>query len=121
MRPGLVGEKRVMAAHPETISWQEESGLRPLRWHKTRIGVSASLLAAPAVFRLDAVGLGKGMIWVNGRMIGRHWLSEAASPPDTPSQRYYHVPADWLRSSNEIHILEEQAASPANVRLQFRA
>jgi hypothetical protein len=121
MRPGLVGEKRVMAAHPETISWQEESGLRPLRWHKTRIDASASLLAAPAVFRLDAVGLGKGMIWVNGRMIGRHWLSEAASPPDTPSQRYYHVPADWLRSSNEIHILEEQAASPANVRLQFRA
>jgi hypothetical protein len=120
MRPGLVGEHRVLAARPETISWQGEGGPRPLRWHKTRIDLSASLHNAPAVFRLDAVGLAKGMIWVNGRSIGRHWLIQAASPPDTPSQRYYHVPADWLQASNEILILEEQAATPASVQLQVR-
>jgi hypothetical protein len=69
----------------------------------------------------DAAGLVKGMIWVNGRSIGRHWLIQAANPPDTPSQRYYRVPVDWLQASNEILILEEQAKSPENVRLQVRA
>jgi hypothetical protein len=69
----------------------------------------------------DAAGLVKGMIWVNGRSIGRHWLIQATSPPDTPSQRYYHVPVDWLQASNEILILEEQAKSPEDVQLQFRA
>ena len=121
MRPGLIGEQRQITAHSEKVSWHEGSGSRPLRWHKTRIDVAESLLKAPAVFRLDAAGLGKGMIWVNGRMIGRHWLLQAASPPNTPSQRFYHVPADWLKTSNEILILEEQLASPAAVQLQVRA
>jgi hypothetical protein len=48
------------------------------------------------------------------------WLIEASQPTGELSQRYYHVPADWLRASNEIVILEEQAASPAKVELQVR-
>jgi len=68
--------------HSENVSWREDSGLRPLRWHKTRIDVAASLLATPAVFRLDTAGLGKGVIWVNGRMIGRHWLIQGRMPPE---------------------------------------
>ena len=118
MRPGLVGEQRVLAG--KTVSWHADSDQKPLRWYKTHIDLPASVLAGPAVFRLDAVGLGKGMIWINGRPIGRHWLIQAASPPDTPSQRYYHVPADWLQVSNEVIILEEQAASPSKVELQVR-
>ena len=121
MRPGLVGEQLLLPAYPGKVSWRAAGDLRPLRWHKTRIDVPSNLLGTPAVFRLDAAGLGKGMIWVNGRAIGRHWLIQASSPADTPSQRYYHVPADWLQPSNVVVILEEQAASPAKVQLQVRA
>ena len=91
-----------------------------MRWYQVRMEVPAKLLNQTAVFRLDAVGLGKGMIWVNGHAVGRHWLIPAASPVDTPSQRYYHIPADWLKASSEILVLEEQACSPAKVNLQVR-
>ena len=60
------------------------------------------------------------MIRVNGHAVGRHWLIMARSPADTLSQRYYHVPADWLQPANEIVILEEREASPASVQLQAR-
>jgi hypothetical protein len=36
------------------------------------------------------------------------------------SQRYYHVPADWLQASNAIVILEGQDASPNVAQLQVR-
>jgi len=120
MRPGLAGEQRMLPNRPDAVAWRSVTDSRPLRWYKTSIAVPANLLGGSTVFRLDAAGLGKGMIWVNGRAVGRHWLIEAASPAGTPSQRYYHIPADWLQPSNAIVILEEQAASPANVQLQAR-
>jgi len=129
MRPGLAGEKHGLPLRPDAVSWRPALGSRPLRWYKTRIAVPDDLLRGTAVFRLDAAGLGKGTIWVNGRSIGRHWLIEARTPAwlaqnNKPSgelsQRYYHVPADWLQPSNELVILEEQAASPAAVQLQMR-
>ena len=130
-RPGLEGEERKLPTYRDTDSWRPAADSRPLRWYRTRIGVPASLRGGAAVFRIDAAGLGKGMIWVNGKSIGRHWLIEARNRPwsgaanATPSapalsQQYYHVPADWLQESNEIVILEEQAASPASVQLQSR-
>ncbi len=121
MRTRLVGEQHRLSTRPEAVAWRPAGGgLRPLRWYRTRMDLPANLLSGTAVFRLDATGLGKGMIWVNGQAIGRHWLIPAVSPADALSQRYYHVPADWLQVSNEIVILEEQAASPASVALQMR-
>jgi hypothetical protein len=120
MRPGLLGEQRMQRAHAHEAAWRPISDSRPLRWYKTHISVPENLLRSSAVFRLDAAGLGKGMIWVNGKAAGRHWLIEAQGPAGTPSQRYYHVPADWLQPANQIVIFEEQAASPATVQLQAR-
>jgi hypothetical protein len=129
MRPGLTGERNQLPAQTGRVSWRTFADSRPLRWFKTQADVPGNLLGGTAVFRLDATGLGKGMIWVNGNAIGRHWLIQARAPfrpsstgaaVDTLSQRYYHIPADWLRLSNEIVILEEQAASPAAVQLQAR-
>jgi len=122
MRPGLIGVTPNLAADAgeKGVFPLAAAELRPLRWYKTRVAVPASLLGGSTVFRLDAAGLGKGMIWVNGKSIGRHWLIEARGAAGTPSQRYYHIPADWLRPVNGIVILEEQAASPAAVQLQAR-
>ena len=129
MRPGLVGEQHELPTRQSGVAWRAVTESRPLRWYKGRMAVPAGLLGGSTVFRLDASGLGKGMIWVNGRAVGRHWLIQATSPPwlaesvnstGKLSQQYYHIPADWLRQSNEIVILEEQAASPATVQLQSR-
>ena len=121
MRTGLVGEQRMLPMHAGKINGRGSADEpRTLRWYATKMHVPAGTLGSGAVFRLDASGLGKGMLWVNGNAIGRHWLIAAKSPPDTASQRYYHVPVDWLRPVNEIVIFEEQAASTADVRLQLR-
>lgn len=124
MRHGLIGEELKL---PTRREWDSENVYpprsaqpRPLLWYRTEMQVPHGMLGAAAVFRIDAAGLGKGMIWVNGRSVGRHWLIDASSPAGTPSQRYYHVPADWLQASNQIVILEEQAVSPAAVELQVR-
>jgi hypothetical protein len=129
MRPGLAGELHKLPTVPAAVSWSPAADSRPLRWYQATIAVPPSLLGGSTVFRLDAIGLGKGMLWVNGHSLGRHWLIEA-KPPSSPastaaptpplSQRYYHVPAAWLEASNEILIFEEQAASPAKVQLQSR-
>jgi hypothetical protein len=122
MRPGLIGEKQNLASDAGVKGFfaPVPAGPRPLRWYKTSMTVPAALLAGLAVFRFDAAGLGKGMIWVNGRSLGRYWLIEARGQSGVPSQRYYHIPADWLRPINEVVILEEQAASPTRVQLQTR-
>jgi hypothetical protein len=125
MRPGLLGEKHLIAARTDRAAWpagevRPTDSSRPLQWHRTEVRVPENLIGHTAVFRLDASGLGKGIMWVNGRTVGRHWLILASRPVDTPSQRYYHVPADWLQPVNEIVILEEHAASPTNVQLQYR-
>jgi len=120
MRPGLIGEQQNLPSSQSETGWRTLTDARPLRWYKTQVDLPATLLQSGAVFRLDAMGLGKGMIWVNGRAVGRHWLVAASNPPNALSQRYYHVPADWLQPSNQIVIFEEQAASPAAVQLETR-
>ncbi len=123
MRPGLVGEQRQLQLGGNVTDWQAAataSTARPLRWHRTQMQVPPSLLGGSAVFRLNATGLGKGMLWVNGRGVGRHWLIEAKSPAGTRSQQFYHVPADWLRATNQVVVLEEQGNSPVEVQLQVR-
>ncbi len=120
MRPGLIGEQQNLPAEESVSAWHPLRDARTLRWYKTEVRLPANLLQSGAVFRLDATGLGKGMIWVNGRAVGRHWLIAAIEPKDALSQRYYHVPADWLRPANQIVLFEEQAASPEKVQLQVR-
>lgn len=128
MRPGLVGEKLLLPSagdakwrEPGKQMAQQQAGTaRPLRWYRTQIEVPERLLSNGSVFQMDAAGLGKGMIWVNGRALGRHWLVQAEAPENAFSQQYYHVPADWLRTANDVVVLEEQAVSPIDARLEFR-
>jgi len=34
-----------------------------------------------------------------------------------PSQRYYHVPGDWLREKNELILFDELGGNPQGIRL----
>jgi beta-galactosidase len=48
---------------------------------------------------LDLRGWGRGYVWVNGHLLGRHW--------NVGPQRALFVPADWLqRGRNEVVVLE---------------
>lgn len=68
---------------------------------------AAVALDAPADLSLSTVGLGKGLVWVNGFCLGRYWQ---AGP-----QRSLFVPAPVTRAgANEIVVLAlEGLTAPA--------
>lgn len=62
-------------------------------------------------------GMGKGQIWVNGKSIGRHWMSYL-SPLLQPSQAEYHIPRSFLhKKHNLLVILEEEKANPKHIEI----
>lgn len=128
MRPFLRGEKNPMA-------WAEGGDpAARLQWHRFGLQLNGS---ERGDFRLDLGGWGKGMAFVNGRMIGRYWLLEGngygpdaiwhpknaglyAGPDGEPTQRYYLVPRSWLKAGeNEVVLFEEQTPG-AGIQLQQR-
>lgn len=81
----------------------------------------ADSVAAPAFFRgtftvpdpgdtyLDLSGWKKGVVWVNGRNLGRYWQIG-------PQHRLY-LPAPWMRKgANEIVIFDPEMTKPAPIR-----
>ena len=68
---------------------------------------------APADTYLDTRGLSKGIIWLNGRMLGRFW--ETAGP-----QHALYAPAPFLKSGkNDVIVLDLDGKQPPT--LQSRA
>ncbi len=122
MRPYLTGETLKLAASlgPES-NWKPVSAesAAPLTWYRGSFALDPALLAADADFRIDAQGLGKGSMFVNGHGIGRFWNIEAENSGQ-PSQRFYHVPKIWLEPQNTLVIFDEQSVSPLQVRLERR-
>ena len=79
---------------------------------------------------LDAQGLNRGHAFINGNDIGLYWLIQGVCP-DTPpcccrqaqtnclkpTQRYYHIPSDWLMPKNNLITVFDDlgASSPESV------
>lgn len=123
--PGQAGElARWRAFDPAT-----DAG-RPLRWFR----LTFEAPAGDAPLALDLAGLGKGLVWVNGECLGRHWLVHIRAQKDKhlehgtgllmdestaePSQRYYHLPREWVRPGrNEIIVFEETGGDPRAVQV----
>lgn len=129
---GLIGER--FALHEPllgaTLRWAAPQGKRRLRWFRAEFG---SLKAAAAGHALDIGKLYKGMIWLNGQCAGRYWQVPAATPEvgwqhghitltgaGQPTQRYYHLPKEWLRERNVLALFEETEALPVGVRIVER-
>jgi hypothetical protein len=119
MIPGLYGEKSSLTESSQKGNWTAFKKTHSLSWYKAEFPLSAAALAADADYRLNAEGLGKGMLFLNGRGVGRHWLVES---PGTgkPTQQHYHLPKDWLQAKNTLIVFEETAASPAKVTIESR-
>jgi hypothetical protein len=105
-------------------------GARPLRWFRAEFG---ALDAGANGYALDVGKLYKGLIWLNGQCAGRYWQVPAAAISASwqhdfvrltgagePTQRYYHLPLEWLKARNTLVIFEETAAAPEGVRIVAR-
>ena len=109
---GMEGERQHWNASKgaKNVSWKPMVKTGQLSWYKSSFALTTDQIAGDP-WMLDADGLGKGLIWINGRNIGRYWQ-------DAGPQRYYHIPALWLKpGNNDIVIFEENSGTPAKVCL----
>ncbi|KAJ1385188.1 Glycoside hydrolase, family 35 [Sesbania bispinosa] len=117
---GLNGEAKRFydPKFPNGVQWNTNSVPtgRPMTWYKTTFETPEGTDSLV----LDLEGLGKGHAWVNGKSIGRYWPTMVADEngcSDTcdyrgnygpercvsgcgePSQRFYHVPRSFLKTT----------------------
>lgn len=98
----------------KNVKWCESKGPgEPLTWYKTTFDAPEG--DAPLALNLSTMA--KGMAYVNGRGIGRYWVSYL-SPLGSPSQSEYHVPRTFLKpTGNTLVFFEEAPANPEGVRI----
>jgi hypothetical protein len=137
MIPGLLGEvRRLWEPGPASLApWKPiQPSENPLRWYRTEFTLSEEEMADLAPWAFDAEGLNKGFLWVNGHCLGRYWLIIGrdevtdhlknpliqVGPAGVPTQRYYHIPREWLARDNDLVVFEEQGALPNEVHLVRR-
>lgn len=138
---GLVGEEfEIYTEQGSTkVDWNNDwtkSIDKPITWFQSRFDLDQlarqDTNANPILF--DAQGLNRGHAFINGYDIGLYWLiqsicqdkpgwcSQSQTKCLQPTQRYYHIPSDWLMSKNNlITIFDDLGAhSPQSVRLVQR-
>ncbi|KAH0994172.1 hypothetical protein GBA52_005655 [Prunus armeniaca] len=113
---GLNGEKLQVFTEEgsKQVQWDKTKGsAQGLTWYKTYFDAPEG--NNPVAIRMT--GMGKGMIWVNGRSIGRHWMS-FLSPLGEPTQSEYHIPRSFIKpTQNILVVLEEQPAKPKHIEI----
>ena len=109
---------------------------KAVTWFQTKFDLDhlarQDINANPVLF--DADGLSRGHVYVNGNDLGLYWLIQGVCydrPPGCaiiqinclkPSQRYYHIPSDWLMTKNNLLTVFDElgAPSPGSVGLVQR-
>ena len=139
---GLVGEYFQIYTEQGSskVDWDSQwtKGIdKPVTWFQARFDldhlINQDTNANPVL--LDAQGLGRGHAFINGNDIGLYWLIQGICHDTTPcccqqaqincfqpTQRYYHIPSDWLMAKNNlITIFDDLGAdSPGSVGLVQR-
>ncbi|WCJ32211.1 Beta-galactosidase [Euphorbia peplus] len=138
-KTGLHGEdlglNQVNPRHHHNFYFGRNYCNRPFVWYKTSFKTPSG--TDPVV--VDLIGMGKGVAWVNGKSIGRYWPKAIApengcNPCDyrgtygpskcetgcgQPTQRYYHIPRDWLnQQDNYLVLFEELGGNPSKISFQ---
>lgn len=122
------------------VSWIPGRMLnRPMTWYRAYFGTPAGSLP----LAVDLSTMNKGFVFVNGHNLGRYWVSQIAPMGDCdtcdyrgphtqtrcqqgcgrPSQRWYHLPRDWLHDDgtpNLLVLFEEIGSDPDGVSLVTR-
>ncbi|KAJ0714175.1 putative glycosidase [Helianthus annuus] len=129
---GLKGESLGLHTGGSTLWVSGTPKSQPLTWYKTNFDAPSG----DNPIAIDFTGMGKGEAWVNGQSIGRYWPTYIApttgcsecsykgsySPTKClkncgePSQKLYHVPRSWLKSSGNVLVLfEEKGGDPTQI------
>ena len=139
---GLVGEYLQIYTEQGSaqVNWDAEwikSINKPVTWFQTTFDldhlVREDINANPVL--LDANGLSRGHAYINGNDLGLYWLIQGVCQRTVPcccqqaqinclepSQRYYHIPSDWLKPKNNLITIFDDlgAPSPGSVELVQR-
>ncbi|KAH9762934.1 Beta-galactosidase 12 [Citrus sinensis] len=138
---GLKGEALSLhtVSGSSSVEWAQGASLaqkQPMTWYKTTFNVPPG----NDPLALDMGAMGKGMVWINGQSIGRHWPGyigngncggcnyagtytekKCRTYCGKPSQRWYHVPRSWLKpSGNLLVVFEEWGGEPHWISLLKR-
>jgi hypothetical protein len=71
----------------------------------------------PHSLHLDATGLTKGQLYVNGKHLCRYWVATGSGRAVPPQTRYF-IPASWLApGENTILLFDEHGGDPSRCRL----
>lgn len=60
---------------------------------------------------LEPVGLSKGVLWLNGRNLGRYWT--------IGPQKAWYLPEPWLKRKNVLVVMDEEGMLPLRVKLRL--
>ncbi|GKV20944.1 hypothetical protein SLEP1_g30987 [Rubroshorea leprosula] len=105
---GLKGEQKKIYTKEgsEKVKWKKAPATQAdaLTWYKAHFDAPEG--DNPVAIRM--IGMGKGMVWINGKSIGRYWTSYL-SPLLQPTQSEYHIPRSYMKpKDNLIVVLEEE-------------
>jgi len=78
-------------------------------WFAAGFKIDNDLFKSVPPLRINMNTLGKGVVWLNGKMLGRHWNIG-------PEDRLY-IPESWLKRKNTLVIFDEEGFYPERVRL----
>ncbi|VVB09607.1 unnamed protein product [Arabis nemorensis] len=80
---GLEGEKKEVYTEEgsKKVKWEKDGERKPLTWYKTYFETPEG----ENTVAIRMKGMGKGLIWVNGKGVGRYWIS-FLSPLGEPTQ-----------------------------------
>lgn len=120
------------------VSTSEPPKQQPLTWYKAVVETPSG----NDPIGLDMVHMGKGLAWLNGEAIGRYWPRKSSIHEECvqicdyrgkfmpnkcykgcggPTQRWYHTPRSWFKSSeNVLVIFEEKGGDPTKIRFSKR-
>jgi hypothetical protein len=130
---GLVGEYFQIYTEQGSskVDWNSQwtKGInKPITWFQARFDldhlVKEDTNANPVL--LDATGLQRGHAFINGNDLGLYWLILGRchdTPPCCcqqsqinclqPTQRYYHIPSDWLMEKNNLITIFDDSGAPS--------
>ncbi|XP_042495607.1 beta-galactosidase 11-like [Macadamia integrifolia] len=113
---GVEGEKLHLYTQggSHRVQWTEAKGRGPaLTWYKAYFDAPEG----DSPVALNLTSMSKGMVWVNGKSIGRYWVSYL-SPLGKPSQSEYHIPRAFLKpTENLLVVFEEIGGNPEKITI----
>ncbi|KAK3028490.1 hypothetical protein RJ639_040059 [Escallonia herrerae] len=113
---GVAGEKLQLFTEEGSrkVQWTPlQRTASPVTWYKTYFDAPEGV--NPVAIRMESMA--KGMVWVNGKSIGRYW-SSFLSPLGKPSQSEYHIPRAFLKpKKNLLVVFEETGGNPEEIEV----